>query len=575
MLGAGQVGAGHGVRRLAAHRHAAPRQALADVAPDDLDLLPRDGDDVGGNARQVDDRVGAEVADSRMHLEPPVGAQEHQPVEADRPGAVRPDGHADAARLGAATLPGPRQSLGPAEELGAAVEGVLDERAGDVAPRPVGGGGPVLRLAFRRVDAPHRHLVDLQLLGRLGQHPLDDAVELHRPGRALLGARRRVGEDVGDADAHCLRLVDQRRGVGARAPVAHRPVRPVVLDDEEIHRLDTAVLGEAEPGAAGHVGAGAAEVALLFAAHPHHHRRVDLLRQDGRDRHRDRTGALAAESAAGVLADEHDLRRVDADPARHRFHRTDDALRGAVQVERVAAPVGHGATRLHRVMPGGVDHERLVEDQRSAGEAGVEVAVLPFLHRPAGRQLAVGRSGEVLRGPLEPFDRRPARRLPGGRRRRNAPDIAFETGVRPAGAEALERIDGEWQRLEIDGDELDRLGGDVLAVGRQRQDRLALVERFVGQGALGPAQIRQVVGGDETANAGQRQGARGVDAPNPGVRHRADEQLAEQHALGPEVLGIAGAAGDLGHQVRSRVVRTDEAFRHVALRDGAGDVTRL
>ena len=31
-------------------------------------------------------------------------------------------------------------------------------------------------------------------------------------------------------------------------------------------------------------------------------------------------GALAAEPAAGVLADEHDLRRLDADPARDAVH---------------------------------------------------------------------------------------------------------------------------------------------------------------------------------------------------------------------------------------------------------------
>ena len=97
---------------------------------------------------------------------------------------------------------------------------------------------------------------------------------------------------------------------------------------------------------------------------------------------------------------------------------------------------------------------------------------------------------------------------------------------------------------------------------------LALIQRLVGQGTLGPGQVGQVVGGNDAAHARQGQGPRGVDAAHTGVRHRAEKQLAEQHALGAEVFGVEGAAGDLGHEIRRRVVRADESFRH-------GDPSRL
>ena len=48
---------------------------------------------------QVDHRMRAEVADAGLHVQLAVGPDRHQAVEADRPGAVRADGDADAAHL--------------------------------------------------------------------------------------------------------------------------------------------------------------------------------------------------------------------------------------------------------------------------------------------------------------------------------------------------------------------------------------------------------------------------------------------------------------------------------------------
>ena len=53
--------------------------------------------------------------------------------------------------------------------------------------------------------------------------------------------------------------------------------------------------------------------------------------------------------------------------------------------------------------------------------------------------------------------------------------------VRAAGPQRLERIDHERQRLEIDLDLFDGLGGGQLVHGGDRQNRLALIQRLIGQ----------------------------------------------------------------------------------------------
>ena len=56
--------------------------------------------------------------------------------------------------------------------------------------------------------------------------------------------------------------------------------------------------------------------------------------------------------------------------------------------------------------------------------------------------------------------------------------------IRRSGAQALERIDHERQRLEVDDDLFDRFRGELFAVGGEGENRLAFVDRFVGQREL-------------------------------------------------------------------------------------------
>ena len=49
------------------------------------------------------------------------------------------------------------------------------------------------------------------------------------------------------------------------------------------------------------------------------------------------------------------------------------------------------------------------------------------------------------------------------------------------------------------------------------------------------------------------------------VRHRARQQAAEQHAVGAKILGVLGAARDLGLQIRRREIVTEKRVSHERL----------
>ena len=199
-----------------------------------------------------------------------------------------------------------------------------------------------------------------------------------------------------------------------------------------------------------------------------------------------------------VFADQHHLRRLDAAPARDAVHRADDALRRAVQIELAVLPVGHRAARFHRMMAGGLHDERFVDDERGVLESGVEIAERPFFGGFAERHAAVLLFGEIFGRPLDRLDlwagllalRLCAERCRRAWRRRR-PDVAFGARVRAARAQALDRIDHKRQRLEIDVDLLDRVGRSELVDGGDGEDRLARVERLVGERAFGAGRDRE------------------------------------------------------------------------------------
>ena len=212
-------------------------------------------------------------------------------------------------------------------------------------------------------------------------------------------------------------------------------------------------------------------------------------------------------------------------------------------------------------MTGGLHDERFVDDECRGLEAGVEIAEGPFVRRVAQRQRAGGSVREVLLGPLQRLELRSRRRSAGaGHRgcRRGKPDVAFETAIRAAGPQAVDRIDDERQRLEIEIDALD--GGDrgFFVHSGERENRLALIERLVGQRTLGAAQVGKIVRRENRFDAGHRERRARVDPAHARVRHRAEQQLREEHAVSAIVLGVLRAARDLRHEVERRVVPADQ-----------------
>src|SRR6516165_3059765 len=147
--GHGMRRARHGMRRLAARRNAGPGEILRRVAEDDVTLLPRYIQHVGNHAVDVEQRVGAEIADARLNLNPAVGLDDEQTVEADRPAGKRTDGDTEATRLVPLLVAAVERRLLriPLEGFAPFVERLLDERAGDIRLLPGRQRGTEGRLA--------------------------------------------------------------------------------------------------------------------------------------------------------------------------------------------------------------------------------------------------------------------------------------------------------------------------------------------------------------------------------------------------------------------------------------------
>ena len=72
----------------------------------------------------------------------------------------------------------------------------------------------------------------------------------------------------------------------------------------------------------------------------------------------------------------------------------------------------------------------------------------------------------------------------------------------------------------------DGFGRGQFVDGRHRENRLAGVERLVGERTLRAVEVGQIVGGEDRLDARHRERGARVDAPHARVRHRAEEQLA-------------------------------------------------
>ena len=481
-----------------------------------------------------------------MNVQLPVRGDPHEPVLAAHPGRVEglPDG--DAGHLRPPPHPAPRPPFVPAEALPALIERLAQVRAGDRTLIASVAGIAVGRVHPADVDG-----VDPQLGRRLVEERLHRAGDLVLARPALRPPRGRVGEHRDRAEAHGEGRVHDGNGARRAAVVAEPAVGTVFLHDEQVRRRDPAVIPEPQADASLEPCPRRPDRVFLRPADPHHDRAAGLPGHVRRDRH-DRVGtALGAEPAPAELAhvDQVGHRNPDVagQPAQHRAL----ALAGSEDMALAILPVRHRRTGFHRVMRGAGGHEGLVEHQSGVAETGFEVPVGPLVVDFAHRQLALRRRGEVRFGPLDLLDPRTALRR-----------VAVLARVGAAGAQALQRIQDEGQRLEVQLDLLDRVVRGRLVHRRERRDGLAHEVRRVGEdGVARRVDPGHVVGGEDGDHPLHGERFPSIDRAHPRVRHRTRDEAAEEHAVGAEVLRVPGSSGDLCDHIRRCEVFPDQ-IRH-------------
>src|SRR5580658_4291649 len=336
----------------------------------------------------IDHRLGSEVADSRLESDAAIRFDDEKPVESDGAANVTAERHAHTANFRAYPLRRTRDPFAPLELLRAAVERFFQKCAGGVLALPLH-YWPQRSFALGAVDAPNRYLVNSQLARSFGKNRLENDNPLQPARRALRTSRRRVCQHRQTAPAHGQRLVEQRNDASRRRSITDCIVGTVVANDEHVEGRDPSLFREADFHPPLKAGTGASDEGLFFAADAHHHRSIRFFRQQCRDDHGHAARDLAAESAAGVFADENDVIGTDIQPARDRWQRLRGALRARVNVNFAVLPIGHRATGFERLMAGVRSDERLVKNECRILEAGIEVAICPLVRTLAHRKTAL------------------------------------------------------------------------------------------------------------------------------------------------------------------------------------------
>src|SRR2546428_2206792 len=259
-------------------------------------------------------RFRSEIADARLDVHAAVRLDDDEAAVPGRPGDDRARRHAVAANFRPLTLAALRLALVPPEYLRAAIERLLHERARRIRALTARVRRTEFGFSFGRVDPMDGHLIDTELARRLGENRFDQHDALHATRLTLRTPRRRVREHRHAAPLHGLRLTQERHHAAGHARIADRLVRTGFVDDEHVERRDAAVSGESDFQPAVHPRTRAADVVPGLALDGHHPRRIQSLRPQRRDDCGDRTGRFTAETAPGVLADDHDVFLIEMQP---------------------------------------------------------------------------------------------------------------------------------------------------------------------------------------------------------------------------------------------------------------------
>jgi YD repeat-containing protein len=227
---------------------------------------------------------------------------------------------------------------------------------------------------------------------------------------------------------------------------------------------------------------------------------------------------LGAETAAHVLRDDAHALLRKLQPGGDFLAYRKDALGRLVEHQRVALPGRGAAVRLQRVVQRRLRGVSLVDHDVGFAQTPFHVAA-DLNHRLAA--LAVVQPGR------------------------------------------------EWQRLVVDANQTQRILGDLFGHGRDRGNLVAdEAHRAIEEAAVSvPLDLGRVRTREHGVHAGQRFGARSVDARDARMRQRASQYARVELPLEPDVAGILRAAADL---VRS----FDAGHRRPATRRAARTILR-
>ncbi len=324
---------------------------------------------------------------------------------------------------------------------------------------------------------------------------------------------------------------------------------------------------------------------FFLPADAHHHRCIGFFRQQCRDNREDVTSGFAAESASGVLADEHNLVGVHIQPASQAGQSLHRALSAHVDEYLAVLPICQSGARFESLMAAVRRREGFIQNQCGVLETSVNIAIGPLVWRFAHRQTAFLYLGEVCGCPFQ-FSyvrRRRAGRLLAGLGRFDwgfDPNIPFRARVGPARAETVERVNHERQVFKFDVDVFDGLRGSQFVHRRYSQDRLALVQGFHGEcffalhvgldhrTKVGHAVSRswKIILREDCFDPGHRQSFTQIKMFHASVRHGAKQQLAEKHAFGAKVFGVFRPTSHLRVEIGRCVILANELVLGTGLR---------
>ena len=212
----------------------------------------------------------------------------------------------------------------------------------------------------------------------------------------------------------------------------------------------------------------------------------------------------------------------------------------------VGVEAGHAALRLDIALMHGRGLERHFDDLVGGREAGLHIAELE--HVPFGNI---------------------------GRRRRRL-DAAGDHVGKQQGRIRLHRlvdVDDVRQHLVVDRDQRQRLVGNSLAGGRDRRDRMALIEYLLARHDVARHMpeilrdafradileflLREIRGGHHGLDAGQSRRLRGIDRSDARMGVRRAQNAADQHARHRQIGAVLRNPRHLRHAVRANRPRSN------------------